>query len=362
MEEFYGGNRELTTYHRPRRNYSGVKRHASVAALSALHQYFLPKRAKIKPSPYHAIGKIPDKWKRPDQMVYKKKNFRYKGRKYTARWKGGRRRKSKATYSTRSKTSNNKRYASRKNLGIGFPPRMTGTLKMYKTIDDVTSEAATHRIGQMNFNDMNNDQRTSTVPATNGGSSHWVIGAAGAALSIYRTPYYFDTLKTLYTEYYITAVKMVTKFFSADTEQEDWITVAYKSFKPHDDELEIMRGSGSVELIASQDRIRTFKLAPINAAVTGKQTKTIIQTWKPRNWIPARVWFGEQNLQDGAVGSRFFTDTNDVTPQEAAHAPRCIYWAWLSRNEAPIQDGALSVETKCYYTYTAFGRKLPAVS
>ncbi len=302
------------------------------------------------------------KYKKQKTMPYKKKNFRYKGRKYTARWKGGRRRKSKARYSTRSKTSNNKRYASRKNLGIGFPPRMTGILKMFKTIKNVTSEATRFFIGQFALCDMNNDQRAGTVPSTNGGTSCWVIGSAGASLSQYRTPYFFDTLKTLYTEYYITKIKMITTFFSEDADLQDDITVAYKTFKPHDDEGELVRNSASAELIASQDRVRTFKIAPLNAGRNSKQKHTLVQTWIPKNWIPARVWFSEQSLQPGAIGARTFTDTDLVTPAEASHAPRCIYWAWNSRNEALIQDNALSIETKCYYTYTAFGRKLPAVS
>lgn len=272
-----------------------------------------------------------------------------------------RRTSSKASYSTRARTSNSRRYAKRQNLGLGFPPRLTGVLKMFQTFAGVTAEGSTFLIGQFNIVDMNNDQRAGATQALNDGTSHWNAGTAGVTVGLYRTPYFFDTLKSLYNEYYITKIKMVTKFMMEDTDVKDDITICYKTFKPHDDTGEVIRDSVVPEQIASQDRMRKFKLSPLNTARNGQQSKTIVQTWIPKNWIPARVWFSEQEDVAG-VGSKVFTDVTQQTKAQAAHAPRCMYWAWDTRTETSIEDAALTVISTVYYTYTAFGRKLPAVS
>ncbi len=300
-----------------------------------------PLAKRRKTMPYYGRGKGPGK-----RYFKKKRTYRKK-------------RTSRASYSTRAKTSSKKRYASRKTIGVGFPPRMTGVLKMAAWFNNITSSAATYRIGQMNLVDMNNDQRVpSTVTVE--GTSHWMNGTAGATLDQYPTPYFFDTLKTLYTEYYITKIKTIIKFMSQDTTNTDDMTIAMKTFKPHDDEAETVRNSTDAELIRSQDRIKTIILRPLAAGMGGKQVKTVVLNWIVKNWIPARVWFNEQS--DVQVGEKIFTSTTAIDSGNASHTPRCIFWAWKTRNGALIDDNAISVTQTTYYTYTAFGRKLPAVS
>ncbi len=273
----------------------------------------------------------------------------------------GKKKKSRATYSTRSRTFNRGRYASRKHIGVGFPPRMNGVLKLHQNVNNISAdETFNRRIGQILLVDMNNDQRmTSLVPSE--GVSHWITGLLGDVATRYGTPYFFDTLKSLYTEYYITKIKAITRFCMKDTDVQDDITIAYKTFKPHDDEQEIVRNSGSTELLASQDRLKQIRLRPLSANVAGGgQIKTIVQSWIVKNWIPARVWFSEQG--DITVGEKGFVSTLAIDSGNASHSPRCIFWAWKTKSGNAIDKQSISVEQDIYYTYTAFGRKLPAVS
>lgn len=279
---------------------------------------------------------------------------------YAVRRRSGGRGRSRATYSTRTRSKSTKRYASRKVLGVGLPPRINGTLKCHNAVAGITSSAATMRIGQMNLVDMNNNQRTpSTVTVE--GASHWMTGTAGAAATIYNTPYYFDSIKSLYTQYYITDIWTSITFYNRDTTAIDDITIAYKIFKPHDDEAETARNATSSELIMSQDRIKSFHLNPTESSRTGGSTKkTIVIKAHIKNWVPARVWFSEQ--EEIGVGEKTFASTLAFDSGNASHQPRVVFWAWKTTSGTLIDDTALSLEQLVWYTYTGFGRKLPAVS
>lgn len=284
---------------------------------------------------------------------------RYKRRGRATRRPRRRVRRTKASYSMRARTSNSRRYARKKNLGVGVPPRLSGILKSFVRSNDITSVGAKLRIGVINLVDMNNDQRTG-AGADDEGSSHWIEGTAGATQAQYTTPMYFDTIKSLYTQYYITKIDTHITFYNLHGLVESDITIAYKTFKPHDDEAEAAFNSSSAEAIVCQDRLKRFKLGPANAARTGRTQKTIKLSWKPKNWIPARVWFSEQS--DLGVGEKTFTSTGVFTHELMSHVPRTVFWAWFTRDGAPPDDSSIGVEQITYYHYTAFGRKLVSVS
>lgn len=286
---------------------------------------------------------------------------RYPRRRSTRRTrrKSTTRRRTRASYSTKARTSNNRRYARKKSLGVGVPPRLSGILKSFVRSNDITSVGSKLRIGVINLVDMNNDQRTG-AGADDEGASHWIEGTAGATQTQYTTPMYFDTIKSLYTQYYITKIDTHITFYNLHALIESDITIAYKTFKPHDDEAEAAFNSSSAEAIVCQDRIKRFKLGPANAARTGRTQKTIKLSWKPKNWIPARVWFSEQ--ADLGVGEKTFTSTGVFTHELMSHVPRTVFWAWFTRDGAPPDDSSIGVEQITYYHYTAFGRKLVSVS
>ncbi len=271
------------------------------------------------------------------------------------------RRNGKAGYSTRSKGQQGERYQKSQRIGTGFPPRMSGILKMQLQSDDLDNEGSSLRIGQMILVDMNNDQRGATAVATEG-LSHWTEFNAGTPLNQrYRTPFYFDTLASLYQEYLISYVSTKITFQNNMNEVAGDMSICYKTFKPHDDEAEVLRKTTSAELIQSQDRMKILRLNPQIAGRTGRpSTKTIWIKWKVSDWIPARVWFSEQ--ADTGIGEKIFSSTAEITDVLASHMPRVVFWAFHSFTGTGIVAGELSVDQQVWYHYTAFGRKLPSLS
>ncbi len=294
-----------------------------------------------------------------------RRGAQYAAGKIQAAWRG---RKKRTRFVAPSYSSNKRRKVFTRNrgslprsisLGLGIAPKAQGTLKSHVCINNVDCAIAKLRIGQIHLCDMNNDQRTAQGNADNEGISHWGTSQA-PTIQRYPTPYYFDTIKSLYENYLIKGFMTRITFFYRDVTADDDVCIAYKIFNPDDDDDDVVRNSADAELIMSQDGVRKIYLTPTNAARTGGQRKTITIKVNPTKLITKRKYYAESTAI--GVGEKDFDDTAAIINGSANGAPRIVFWAWKARSCNILDATTLSVEQTCYYRYVAYNRKAPAIS
>lgn len=250
-------------------------------------------------------------------------------------------------------------------LSLGFPPQVRGILKSYLGIANMDSPTVGFKIIAINMCDMNNDQRAVDGTPADEGVSHVVTAAS--TITQLPTPYYFDTLKSLFFHYIIQKVDYLITVTNAGTGIATDITVAWKMMRPHDDGANEVMNSTSPEIIMSQDGIRTKKINPSNAARNGKQTMTIKGSYNCVKSIPKRIYYTEGQHQAsgdaaGNVGEQEFASTIGFDSTQQSKQPRLAVWAWNTFTNLTTTTDALDVTILLKYHYRAYDRNMPAVS
>lgn len=242
---------------------------------------------------------------------------------------------------------------------FGFPQSIKGVLKSSIMSAAVDAPTGDFNFALINLVDMNNDQRTSTVFATNAGTSHIVVNVDGT-MALLRTPYYFDEIAANYRNYVIRKVGWKLQVSNQLAASGADITVAYKVFKGNEGAMSSLLSTGSVEILKATPGMRFITLNPAIATRTGGRSK--------------RTLSGFVNVIKLVTKRSYYTEAADVGPGEKAFSaaaswgptittgPRIIFWAWTTFSEGVIGADAMDASLQVSHYYTAYDKIIPGVS